>query len=195
MKSRLAFCLLMPFATTTSLAAPTAVAENLHIQYECPTVPKETTPTVAPENPLTAVGELSGTVDGGEASVEALFGDHKPAFVYVAEGRDPLVIEWEQQAAEAIELLKKLEEKWRSDPRNLGVCAPSPYPVWIGLNFTGVIYDNDRPGESVALIGDDTLKIGDRIPRYWDVLVTDIQPATITIEYHGAEHLLTIRTR
>jgi len=57
-------------------------------------------------------------------------------------------------------------------------------PPWIKGNFRGVIWQ-PKAEERLALIGDEILREGNKIPRYPDAVVQKINPNSVVITYRG----------
>ena len=65
-------------------------------------------------------------------------------------------------------------------------------PQWVVVNTTGVLLDVESPNQSIVLVGDELLQVGDGIARYPAVRVKDVNPQAVTYEFQGKDFLLKI---
>jgi hypothetical protein len=92
---------------------------------------------------------------------------------------------------EAVEELADVKEKMYDD----GGKPPVPIetrvvmPPWIYDNTKAVIWDPVNP---VALVGDATLKAGDAVPRYPDVVVKEIQKSKVVFTFKDEDFDVTV---
>jgi hypothetical protein len=71
---------------------------------------------------------------------------------------------------------------------------PSPeivIPTWIKTNFSGVIW-HPKAEDRIALIGDEILKEGQKIPKYPDAVVQKINPTSVVISFRGKTEELSV---
>jgi hypothetical protein len=57
-------------------------------------------------------------------------------------------------------------------------------PAWVASHTVGVIVDQDNPAQSVVLVGDSILKVGDQVPNYEGVVVDKIEDEKVTYRYN-----------
>jgi hypothetical protein len=58
-------------------------------------------------------------------------------------------------------------------------------PQWVASHTAGVIVDQGNPAQSVVLVGDAILRVGDKVPNYEEVVVDDIKQKEVIFRYQG----------
>lgn len=71
---------------------------------------------------------------------------------------------------------------------------PINIPPWIKTNFAGVIW-HPKVEDRIALIGDEILKEGQKIPKYPDAVVQKINPTSVVISFRGKTEEITVEKK
>lgn len=67
-------------------------------------------------------------------------------------------------------------------------------PPWVPSNTTGILLDLEDPSQSIVLVGDYILRVGDALPRYTNVKVKEIRAQQVVYDYDGSEHLVQVKS-
>ncbi len=68
-------------------------------------------------------------------------------------------------------------------------------PSWVVSNTSGVIVDQQDPTQSVVLVGDAILRVGDKVPDYDEVVVGEIKEKEVVYQYHGRKFPVVVGAR
>jgi len=68
-------------------------------------------------------------------------------------------------------------------------------PSWVVSNTSGVIVDKQDPTQSVVLVGDAILQVGDQVPDYDEVVVGEIKEKEVVYQYHGRKFPVVVEAR
>jgi hypothetical protein len=68
-------------------------------------------------------------------------------------------------------------------------------PPWVPNNTTGVLIDRENPRNSLVLLGDDILKVGDKVRRFPTVTIKQVLPEQVIYDYQGREFLVAVKSQ
>ncbi|MBN1899720.1 hypothetical protein JW926_00175 [Candidatus Sumerlaeota bacterium] len=100
----------------------------------------------------------------------------------------------EDKLSKLQEILLQLESEPKAIvPVDTPIAPPTEIqiPTWIKANFAGVIW-HPNVEERIALIGDEILKEGQKVPKYPDAVVQKINPTSVVISYRGKTEEITV---
>ena len=68
-------------------------------------------------------------------------------------------------------------------------------PAWVVSNTSGVIVDQQDPTQSIVLVGDAILQVGDKVPDYDEVAVDQIKEKEVIYLYNGRKFPVVVEAR